>query len=278
MQNASPLATTPVHDIVTQLRTTLKSDAYAERLATIHRYYNNLKSEGRYRDALLELFNQSGQANQHGWRAYAEADKVDLVVTQPDMGRDGWVKVELKYQFIFDLASRVSTTLGKLKRWPGDLPIRQQLQSLPKCDLQRIALDCIGKDSDDSSGLCDVFVLIVQDRFGAAHPDAVRSRAGHAKSRPWKCPELDERGVRLQFLREQAELDALHDRVSYDKAWTGPTWDMLKLIHEIRPFNLQVVSRKMADDAGPFPLTSYIFTLDFTAPRPLPTGVEWLPA
>lgn len=268
--NAIAPAVSPVQDIVWQLRQALQSDAYAERLATIHRHYHNSKSEGRYRDALLELFNQSEQAKREDWRAYAEADKVDLVVTRPGMGRDGWVKVELKYQFVFDLSYRVGKTLGKLKRGPADDPIRQQLHELAKIDLKRIASDCIGNDTHDSQELCDVFVLIVQDRFGAAHPDALRSRSAHATSRKWKCPELNDRGVRLQFLHEQISLDAEHDGASYEKAWIDPTWDMLQLIHEIRPFNLQVVARKMANDAGPFPLTSYIFTLDFTAPRALP--------
>lgn len=270
--NAIALAASPVQGIVRQLRQALQSDAYAERLATIHRYYHNSKSEGRYRDALLELFNQSAQARSEDWRAYAEADKVDLVVTRPGMGRDGWVKVELKYQFVFDLSFRVGATLRNLARGAADMPIRQQLHSLPKTDLKRIALDCIGRETQDPSDLCDVFVLIVQDRFGAAHPEATRSRSAHARAKAWKCPELADRGVRLQFLHEQISLDALHDTdpAAYAKAWIDPTWDMLQLIHEMRPFNLQVVARKMANDAGPFPLTSYIFTLDFTAPCALP--------
>lgn len=269
MNAIAPVAS-PVHDIVWQLRQALQSDAYAERLATIHRHYHNSKSEGRCRDALLELFNQSGQARHEHWRAYAEADKVDLVVTRPGMGRDGWVRVELKYQFVYDLSYRVGTTLGKLKRGPTDDPIRQQLNELANIDLKRIASDCIGNARHDSAELCDVFILIVQDRFGAEHPDAMRSRSAHAASRKWTCPELSDRGVRLQFLHEQISLDAGHDKASYEKAWIGPTRDMLQLIHEMRPFNLQVVARKMAVDAGPFPLTSYIFTLDFTAPCALP--------
>lgn len=271
MFNASPVARPPVDEIVTQLRQTLQSDAYAERLETIHRYYHNSKSEGRYRDALLELFNQSGQASRHDWRAYAEADKVDLVVTQPGKERDDWVRVEMKYQFVFDLWSRVGTTLSKLKREPDDV-VRQQLLSLANSDLKRIVRDCIGRDmqKDSPEEKCDLFVLIVQDRFGALHPDAVRSRSQHAGSRKWKCPELDDRGVRLQFLHEQISLDAEHDKASYEEKWIAQTWDMLKLIHQLRHFKLEVVARKMAHDAGPFPLTSYIFMLDFTAPCVLP--------
>jgi DNA-binding transcriptional ArsR family regulator len=267
----------PTADIVSQLRKTLYSQAYATRLQTIHQHYHNSKSEGRYRDALLEEFNDSPTASRHQLRAYAEADKVDMVVTRPGMRRDGWVRVELKYQFVYDLACRVSATLNSMKNDASDRTVLQQLHSLPNFDLKRIALDCIGHESDDPSELCDVFVMIVQDRSGATHPDAIRSKNGHTRRTTWQCPQLDERGVKLQFLHEQISLDAQHDPASYDQAWIEPTWDMLKLIHDLRPFNLQVAARKMADSSGPFPLTSYLFSLDFTSPAPFPgNGLEFV--
>jgi hypothetical protein len=260
----------PTAEIVSQLRQSLHSSAYATRLETIHEHYHNSKSEGRYRDALLEEFNASPMASRYRLRAYAEADKVDMVVTRPDMRDNGWVKVELKYQFAYDLACRVRSTLASMKNNSSKDAVRQQLYSLPNFDLKRIVLDCIGRESDDASDLCDVFVLIVQDRYGAAHPDAIRSKNSHTKRTPWLCPQLDERGVKLQFLHEQISLDARHDRTSYNHAWIDPTWEMLELIHDLRPFNLQVAARKMANASGPFPLTSYLFTLDFTQPGPFP--------
>jgi hypothetical protein len=261
-------------DIIDLLRQTLHSTAYATRLETIHEHYHNSKNEARNRDALLEEFNASPMAKSHSLRAYAEADKVDMVVTRPGMHDDGWVRVELKYQFAFDLACRVRSTLDKLKKDSSGRTVRQQLDTLPGGDLKRIALDCIGKESDSEQDLCDVFVLIVQDRFGATHPEAIRSQAAHTKSGPWHCPELDVRGVTLQFLHEQMSLDARHGRSSYHKAWTEPTWELLELIHGLRPFSLQVVARTMKNPTSPFRLTSYLFTLYFTAPVSQPANAQ----
>jgi len=60
-------------------------------------------------------------------------------------------------------------------------------------------------------------------------------------------------------------LDARHTADSYDEAWMKPAWETLKLIHGLRALNLG-----MANVPSPFPLTSYLFTLDFTEPGELP--------
>lgn len=256
-------------NIVAELREVLQSPAYAQRLKAIHQHYHNSKSEGRYRDGLLELFNGTALAAEHDLRAYAEADKVDMVVTRPGTASDDWLRVELKYQFVFDLARRVRSSLEKLNPGLPDAALRAQLNALPRnTDLTRITADCIGRGADNAPDLCDVFVMIVQDRGGASHPQARRAKEEHQAARSWRCPELYERGVRLHFLHEQMSLDAQHQGESYDRQWMEPTWDMLKLIHRLRPFNLQVAARTMA--GGPFPLTSWLFTLDFTEPAALP--------
>lgn len=261
----------PTPDIVRLLRETLCSSAYATRLETIHAHYHNSKNEARYRDALLEEFNALPAAGSHGLRAYAEANKVDMVVTRPGMRRKGWIKVELKYRFAYDFASRVRATLDQLKKDSSKRTVRQQLDALPKNDLKRIVVDCIGTGSGSESERCDVFVLIAQDRRGAAHPDATPPANALTRRRPWLCSELDDsRGVRLQFLHEQVSLGARHTAASYDKAWMKPAWETLKLIHGLHAFNLEIVARKMTNGSSPFPLTSYLFTLDFTEPDSLP--------
>lgn len=265
----------PTRDIVRLLRETLCSRAYATRLETIHAHYHNSKNEARYRDALLEEFNVSPAAGSHCLRAYAEANKVDMVVTRPGMRREGWLRVELKYQFAYDFASRVRATLAGLKKDPSKRTVRQQLDALPKNDLKRIVVDCIGTGSGSEAEGCDVFVLIVQDRRGAAHPDATPPSNALTRRQPWLCPELeDPRGVRLQFLHEQVSLDARHTAASYDEAWMEPAWETLKFIHGLRGFNLDIVVRKMTSDTSPFPLTSYLFTLDFTEPGSLPENAR----
>jgi hypothetical protein len=257
--------------IIQELREILHSPVYADRLEAIHRHYHNSKSEGRYRDALLEQFNSGGLARGHDLRAYAEADKVDMVVTRPGTSKTEWIRVELKYQFVYDLAHRVKATLGNLDLGRSDESVLDDLNALPKnIDLTRIVFDCLEPAPGDPEYRCNLFVLIVQDRNGAMHQEAQRSMAERKEGRAWRCPELKERDVRLQFLHEQISLDALHQGEAYDKAWIEPAWDLLKLIHRFRRFNLQVAARKIADGAGPFPLTSYLFTLDFTAPADLP--------
>lgn len=265
----------PTPDIVRLMREALCSSAYATRLETIHAHYYNSKNEARYRDALLEEFNALPAAGSHGLRAYAEANKVDMVVTRPGKRQEGWVKVELKYQFAYDFASRVRATLDRLKKDSSKRTVRQQLDALPENDLKRIVVDCIGTGTGSESACCDVFVLIVQDRRGAAHPDATPPANALTRRRPWLCRELDDpRGVRLQFLHEQVSLDARHTTASYDEAWMGPAWETLKLIHGLHKFNLDIAARKMTSDHFPFPLTSYLFTLDFTEPGSLPANAR----
>jgi hypothetical protein len=248
--------------IVAEIGEVARSENYRRRLATIHKHYPNLKCEGRYRDALLELFNDRQEACRSGLRAYAEAKKHDLVVTQEDAGEEGWLRVELKFHFTFDVAHRVKRALAGCN----------EVLAVPengRGDLNAIVRDCLHKKS--SGHRADVFILIVQDRFGSAKFYGPPKQAG--AKRPAYHAVL-ERGVPIHFLNEQIKLEHLHETAeAYHWGWRLPLYGMLKAIHGERPYRLAQSIIHTVEPVREVPLSSHIFLLDFTERGALP-GIE----
>ena len=250
--------------VIDELHSVLASPEYKARLATIHRHYYNLKSESRYRDALLEVFNEAQNAKEscaHKLIAFAEADKVDMVVTRHEGGRHDWVRIELKYHFTYDFAHRVRNRLGVVAAGAEEPSGRG--------DLAAIVEDCrkvkgVGKQA------CDLFILIIQDRSGATHDKAGAGNTGPQAGPRWRCPYLDIREVPLQFLNEQISLDRRYSenqrqKGDHAKAWKEPLIGMLQLIYAIRPFRLlEPIRHEICAAPAPVPLTSHLIALDFS--------------
>ena len=209
-----------------QIKLTLASEGYRNRLVRIHLYYQNVKNEARYRDAFLEEFNDVyGHQN---LRAYAEVDKVDLVIV--DIESKERVRVEFKYQYTFDMAKRVSGRMQDFDQLVARVAVGR------KGDAERILADC------DKS---DFFVLIVQDRTGHESQHTLPG------------------DIEINFKREQLKLDEEFSPRSAEnkQAWTVPTGDLLGRICERR---VGVEMEPIIHEIGnaPFPLTSHIFVLD----------------
>jgi hypothetical protein len=162
-------------------------------------------------------------------RAYAEVDKADLLIVNIESSER--VTVEFKYQYTFDMARRVFSSLLDFDQ------LVARVADGSKGDAERILADC------DKS---DVFVLIVQDR------------TGH-ESRHTLPGDID-----INFKREQLKLDKEFSPRSEENkvAWTVPTGDLLGRICERR---VGVEMEPIIHEIGqtPFPLTSHNFVLDF---------------
>jgi len=227
-------------EMALRLHASIDSDFFKSRLSSIHRHFPNLKNEGRYRDALLEAFNMDPRREEDDLLAYAEVNKVDLVVCPAEGAHAQHLRVEIKYHFTYDFYARVRR----------DLPaFAESGLTKERGDLAAIAKDWIGKESD-------MFILIVQDRFAASYGEV------HPGSK--KDPMLYERGVKLHFLHEQAMLDAQYsDRARNRDAWSSPLREMLEHFQRARPFEplkeyeIEVVRQRRET----LPLTSHIFTL-----------------
>lgn len=239
--------------IVESIFRIIVSDPYKLRLANIHKHYPNLKSESRYRDALLELFNDEQERLQSGLRAYAEADRVDMVVTSagPDDGIFHRLRIEFKYHFTYDMYHRVARHLAAFRkvRARGNV---EQVRALAKGDLRGIALDCLAPKGDAE---CDLFILVVQDRQGAADP------AGQNPTAAGRIAKVHQRGVPIHFLDEQIKFD----RLKRKDAWIEPLHAMLSHIHFHRHFRLiPAQPHVMPNHPAGVPLTSHIIGLDFS--------------
>lgn len=210
-----------------KIKSTLASEGYRNRLERIHFYYQNVKNEARYRDAFLEEFNDAYR--HQDLRAYAEVDRVDLLIV--DIESKERVKVEFKYQYTFDMAKRVFSKLLNFDQ------LVARVADGRKGDAELILADC------DKS---DFFVLIVQDRTGHESQHTLPG-------------DID-----INFKREQLKLDKeFSPRSAENKlAWTVPTVDLLGRICERR---VGVEMEPIIHEIGqvPFPLTSHIFVLDF---------------
>ncbi|WP_158934117.1 hypothetical protein [Burkholderia sp. S171] len=211
-----------------KIKSALASEEYRNRLMRIHFYYQNVKNEARYRDAFLEQFNETyGHEN---LRAYAEVDKVDLLIV--DIESKERVKVEFKYQYTFDMARRVSSTMQDFDQ------LLTRVATGRRGDAERILADC-----DE----CDFFVLFVQDRTGQ----------GSQHTLPGE--------IEINFKHEQLKLDReFSPRSAENKiAWIVPTVDFLSQICERRAgVEMEPIIHEIGH--APFPLTSHIFVLDFS--------------
>lgn len=237
--------------MIDAIHSVICSEAYRDRLATIHKHYPNLKSEGRYRDALVELFNDEQENTGSGWRAYAEARKHDMVITRAGENEEGWLRIELKYHFVFDFAYRVKRSLAAYGEAP-EVPAQRG-------DLGSIIHDCVHEKK--SGHRSDLFILVVQDRFGAAQSAYAERRSGG--TRRISYPAVHERGVPLHFLNEQIKLE--HERPdTYDREWRIPLYDMLVAIHKQRRYRLRPAVTHTVPPALEVPLNSHVFMLDFT--------------
>ncbi len=250
-------------EVIRQIFEIVDSKPFAQRLAVIHKHYPNLKAEGRYRDALLELFNEAQEKSASALWAYAEADKIDMVVTQDGAGEEGWLRIEFKYHFTYDMSSRVKAALGSFSNLPKNGTFVDALKAQAKGDLRGIALDCLAPKGNAAS--CDLFILVVQDRTGAFDPAAPQAQPPASKKQTF--PTVFKRGVPIHFLHEQIKLDHAHrgDAAAYRDAWTKPLHAMLGEIHGRRPFRLiPAVSHTMPKVHEGVPLSSHIIGLDFS--------------
>lgn len=223
------------HDMANALYSAMNTQAFRDRLAAIHKHYPNLKCEERYRDALLEAFNEDGQRKVDELIAYAEDGAVDLVVCPKHGWEENRLRVEMKYQFTFDFYHRVSGELGREERKQGDLA--------------RILKDC--RDPD-----CDMFILFVQDRRGATHGEAIKTA---------KYADKHERGIRLQFLNNQNKFDKNVSEAEYERAWLTPVRGLFERVAESRTFReLDRLGIQVPSPLRPnLPLQSHVFTLVF---------------
>jgi hypothetical protein len=227
-------------DLVHQV---LQSPEYGKRLDAIHKHYPNVKSEGRYRDALLEIFNDEQEKTNSGLRAFAEAKRHDLVITQEGLDEEGWLRIEMKYHFTFDFAHRVQSKLDEL----GPMPT---FAVDGRGDLHAITRDCL--HSKNAGSKCDAFILIVQDRFEASRRYGTKG-----------YPVVKERGVTMQFLHEQLKLQDLY-REGYEQAWRTPLEAMLRAIGQERAYSPKETIRHTVAPSLDIPLTSHIYVLDFS--------------
>lgn len=219
------------------IRDILESDAYLRRLRYFHRYYQNVKCELRYRDAILQLFN--ARHRKDGVVAYAEVGKVDLAIFAD--GSNDPFRIEFKYQYTYDMAVPVGNEI-KRSRFEGILANAKNEERKSRSVAEKIVRDCIDVD-------CDGFILVVQDRTG--HPEEGNLRAG----------------VEANFVHHQRQMDNTHgpNTKKNKNAWLGPTGDLLsQILSKTGGESLLVLERRVWDDPGA-PLTSHFFMLDMTA-------------
>jgi hypothetical protein len=229
------------------IREILVSDAYLDRLKYFHEHYQNVKCEERYRDALLEEFNKEHrtidkEGNAHGFAAYAEVKKVDLVIC--DLESKERFHVELKYQYTFDMAHRVA---GQMDKWKFDGILKHarmtSKQRPRRYEAEQIVQDC---DHKKNKKTCDAFILVVQDR------------TGHKRERN-KLPG----GVEANFIKEQHRLA---DMPKMD--WLTATNKLLgHICADIGGEQLRTIEHEVGNEHAP--LTSHIFMLDMTHRLPL---------
>lgn len=239
-------------DLVHQV---LQSPEYGRRLDAIHKHYPNVKSEGRYRDALLEIFNDEQEKTNSGLRAFAEAKRHDLVITQEGLDEEGWLRVEMKYHFTFDFAHRVQ---GKL----DELGPMSTFAAEGRGDLYAITSDCL--HSKNAGSKCDAFILIVQDRYGASRRFGSSPDSSQTKRKAY--PVVKERGVTVQFLHEQFKLEDLYPE-GYEQAWRTPLDVMFRAIGRERAYSLKEPIEHAVAPSLDIPLTSHIYVLDFSVPE-----------
>lgn len=212
-----------------EIKAILESTAYLQRLKEIHVHYPNVKSEHRYRDAFLEVFNATYR--QAGLKAYAEVKKIDLVIV--DTASKSQFRIEFKYQYTFDMYAQTS----RIKAFDG---LCDRVEDGDGGVAELILKDCKG---------CDLFILIVQDRTGHQLAKAL--------------PEQ----LRANYIVDQERLDRLFGTRTDENrnAWLEPTLGLLhkaaeKFEGELLP-ELQV---EVSDAASDDPLTSHFFMLDRT--------------
>jgi hypothetical protein len=229
------------------IRKILVSDAYLDRLKDFHKDYQNVKCEGRYRDALLEEFNKQhlkidNEGNAKGLVAYAEVKKVDLVIC--DLTSRERFHVEFKYQYTFDMAHKVA---GQMDEWGFDGILehaRMTSEQRPRrYEAEQIVQDC---DHKKNKKTCDAFILVVQDRTG--HKQERRLLPG---------------GVEANFIQEQYRMDQMPKN-----AWLSATNELLgHICDKIGGKQLRTIKHEVGHANAP--LTSHIFMLDMADRLPL---------
>lgn len=224
------------------IREILASEDYLDRLKYFHDHYPNVKCELRYRDAILEVFNARHRAK--GIVAYAEVGKVDLAIFGDGSGDP--FRIEFKYQYTFDMATRVGNELNR-RGFKGilanaEIPIRER-NGTPTV-AEKIVRDCRYVD-------CDCFILVVQDRTG--HPPNGTLHGG----------------VEANFIEDQRTMDSrfVANTEENKNAWLTPTNELLtQILSEFGGESIPPLELRVADD--PAPLTSHFFVLDMTRRHP----------
>jgi hypothetical protein len=210
------------------IREILASETYLERLKYIHNHYQNVKCEGRYRDAFLEEIK-----TRHGDEelvAYAEVDKVDLVLVDPKS--DDRIRIEFKYQYTADMAYSVANKVSDFDA------LRVRVAEGGRGVAELILADC---------EVCDFFILVVQDRTGHPEPGMLPGKVG------------------ANFIGDQRKLDREFGAGSDQnkRAWLEPTRKLLDCICDaFGGAPLEPIPRAIG--AAPNPLTSHFFVLDMT--------------
>ncbi|MFM0027371.1 hypothetical protein PQR70_14025 [Paraburkholderia madseniana] len=209
-----------------EIKNVLKSGEYLKRLKEIHEHYPNVKSEHRYRDAFLEVFNDTYDGK--GIKAYAEVKKVDLVIV--DTASNSQFRIEFKYQYTFDMYAETS----RIKAFEG---LCERVENGDGGVAELILKDC---------KKCHFLILIVQDRTGHQLVKAL--------------PE----NLRPNFIADQLRLDRdFKPRTETNlNSWLEPTLDLLrkaaeKFGGELLPTLPLEVSEATSDN----PLTSHFFML-----------------
>ncbi|MEX3693861.1 hypothetical protein AB3X91_33760 [Paraburkholderia sp. BR14263] len=222
-----------IGDAREMISSVLNSEQYLQELKTIHAYHQNVKNESRYRDAFIRVFKDA--FGKQGFMAYAEVDKVDLVII--NLETDKRCHVEFKYQYTFDMYAETGRIEKNFDR------VCARAKEKKGGVAERIVADCMK---------CDFFILIVKDRAG--HPQQGMLPGG----------------VAACCIEDQRYLDRIVESRPDEagSAWLSPTVDLLRKASD--RFGGTLVEQPiklMVSESVEAPLTSYIFLLDRTDMR-----------
>lgn len=219
------------NEVVGQVIEILKNDeAFSRKIKRIHHYYPNVKSEHRYRDALLECLNDRFEGTGKSLRAYAEVKNIDLVILDQNAAItsiEDCVKIQLKYQFPFDMIKDTTEGNDVRTKIHTDMSERQESNGYHKT--------------------CDLFVLIIHEL---------------GNSNMQTLPEFVKKGFHQEHRRLMSSAKLNEEFKQFKNGFVGTTenaFKFLKLEPEV------VLGREKHGIIEKFPIeSSTIFTVDFT--------------
>jgi hypothetical protein len=189
-----------------------------------------VKSEHRYRDALLECLNDHFEGTGKTLRAYAEVKNIDLVILDQSAAItsiEDCVKIQLKYQFPFDMIKDTKEGNDVRTKIHTDMSERQESNGYQKT--------------------CDLFVLIINELDN---------------SNMQILPKFVEKGFHQDHRRLMNNLELKEKYEQFKNGFVGTTenaFKFLKLVPEV------VFGREKHGVINEFLIaSSIIYTVDFT--------------